>query len=152
VIRLADTKSAGPQLVARNPPARPVLKTLETERRRSEWVVPSVPNPKPPISTAGIESAWRKLTKAAQIEDVRMHDLRHTVGSHAGQTGANAVLVRDLLRHQNLAMIHRSVNRAASSMRTLSGQVGVRISAAMAGAPPDVVTFMTFKSRGCAWL
>jgi integrase len=83
VIRLADTKSAGPQLVARNPPARPVLKTLETERRRSEWVVPSVPNPKPPISKAGIESAWRKLTKAAQIEDVRMHDLRHTVGSHA---------------------------------------------------------------------
>jgi integrase len=69
-----------------------------TERRGSEWVVlPSVSNPKQSISKAGIEAAWRKLAKAAQIEDVRMHDLRHTVGTYAGQTGANAFLVRDLL-------------------------------------------------------
>jgi integrase len=59
--------------------------------------VPSVSIPKQPISKAGIEAAWRKLAKAAQIEDVRTHDLRHTVGTYAGQTGANAFLVRDLL-------------------------------------------------------
>jgi integrase len=45
-----------------------------------------------------------------RIADVRLHDLRHTVGSHAGQSGANAFLVRDLLRHKNLAMTGRYVN------------------------------------------
>lgn len=29
------------------------------------------------------------------LKDVRMHDLRHTVGTYAGQAGANAFLVRD---------------------------------------------------------
>jgi integrase len=77
---------------------------------------------------------------AAQIEDVRMHDLRHTVGTFAGQSGANAFLVRDLLRHKNLAMTGRYVNRADSPVRTLSDQVGERIASAIAGRKPaDVV-------------
>jgi len=104
---------------------------------------PSASNPKQPISKAGIEAAWHKsieaawhkIRKAAQIDDVRMHDLRHTVGTYAGQTGANAFLVRDLLRHKNLAMTGRYVNRADSPVRTLSDQVGERIAAAMAGKP-----------------
>jgi len=111
VITLADTKSGGPQLVTLNAPARQVLKALEAENGASEWVLPSVSNPKQPISKAGIEAAWHKLREAAQIDDVRMHDLRHTVGTYAGQTGANAFLVRDLLRHKNLAMTGRYVNR-----------------------------------------
>jgi integrase len=85
-----------------------VLKALETERARiGMGSCRRVSDPKQPISKAGIEAAWRKLAKAAKIEDVRMHDLRHTVGTYAGQTGANAFLVRDLLRHKNLAMTHR---------------------------------------------
>jgi hypothetical protein len=37
--------------------------------------------------------------------------------------------VRDLLRHKNLAMTGRYVNRADDPVRTLSDQVGERISA-----------------------
>ena len=136
VIKLADTKSGGPQLVTMNGPARQILKALEAEKGASEWVLPSVSNPKQRISKAGIEAAWHKLRGAAQIDDVRMHDLRHTVGTYAGQTGANAFLVRDLLRHKNLAMTGRYVNRADSPLRTLSDQVGERIAAAMAGRKP----------------
>ena len=140
VIKLADTKSGGPQLVTMNAPARQVLKALEAQKGGSEWVLPSVSNPRQPISKDGIEAAWQKIRIAAQIEDVRMHDLRHTVGTYAGQTGANAFLVRDLLRHKNLAMTGRYVNRADSPVRTLSDQVGERIAAAMAGRKPaDVV-------------
>src|SRR5262249_4252927 len=83
VIKLAETKGGGPQLVTMNAPARQVLKALETQRSGSEWVLPSVSNPKQPISKAGIEAAWHKLRSAAQIKDVRMHDLRHTVGTYA---------------------------------------------------------------------
>jgi integrase len=133
MITLPETKSGRPQLVTMNAPARQVLKVLaEATTVRSEWVLPSVSNPKQAISKAGIEAAWHKIRIAAQIEDVRMHDLRHTVGTYAGQTGANAFLVRDLLRHKNLAMTGRYVNRADSPVRTLSDQVGERIAAAMA--------------------
>jgi integrase len=79
------------------------------------------------------------MRSAAQLDDVRLHDLRHTVGTYAAQSGANAFLVRDLLRHKNLAMTGRYVNRADEPVRTLSDQVGERISAAMAGKPAAVV-------------
>ena len=85
------------------------------------------------LSSAGIEKAWGRIRKAAQLDDVRLHDLRHTVGTHADQSGANAFLVRDLLRHQNPSMTGRYVNRADDPVRTLSELVGERIAAAMAG-------------------
>jgi integrase len=134
VITLSETKSGRPQLVTINAPARQVLKTLAAAEK-SEWVLPSVSSAKRPISKAGIEAAWLRIRMVAQIEDVRLHDLRHTVGTYAGQSGANAFLVRDLLRHKNLAMTGRYVNRSDNPVRTLSDQVGERISAAMAGKP-----------------
>ncbi len=137
-ITLAETKSGRPQVVTMNAPARQVLKALNADQT-SEWVLPSISVAKQPISKAGIEAAWQRIRKAAQLEDVRMHDLRHTVGTYAGQSGANAFLVRDLLRHKNLAMTGRYVNRADNPVRTLSDQVGERISAAMAGRKPAEV-------------
>jgi integrase len=133
-IALPETKSGRPQVVTMNAPVRQVLKELESAKA-SEWVLPSVSSVKRPISKAGIEATWHRIRKAAQLEDVRLHDLRHTVGTYAGQSGANAFLVRDLLRHKNLAMTGRYVNRADSPVRTLSDRVGERISAAMEGRP-----------------
>jgi integrase len=138
-IALLETKSGRPQLVTMNAPARQVLKELDAVKS-AEWVLPSVSSIKQPVSKAGIEAAWHKIRSAAKLEDVRLHDLRHTVGTYAGQSGANAFLVRDLLRHKNLAMTGRYVNRADDPVRTLSDQVGERISAAMTGRPrADVV-------------
>ena len=117
-----------------NAAARQVLKELEA-LKTSQWVLPSVSSSRRPLSKAGIEAAWTKLRSAARLDDVRLHDLRHTVGTYAAQTGANAFLIRDLLRHKNLAITGRYVNRADGPVRTLNDQVGERISAAMAGKP-----------------
>ena len=46
-----------------------------------------------------VNKAWRRIRRCAGLEGVRLHDLRHTVGTHAGQNGLNAFMVRDLLRH-----------------------------------------------------
>jgi integrase len=131
-IALEETKSGRPQLVTMNAPARQVLKVLEAAKA-SEWVLPSVSSSIRPLSKASIEAAWHRLRTVAQLNDVRLHDLRHTVGTYAGQSGANAFLVRDLLRHKNLAMTGRYVNRSDDPVRTLSDQVGERIAAGLAG-------------------
>jgi hypothetical protein len=55
------------------------------------------------------------------------------VGTHASQTGANAFAIRDLLRHQDVKMTNRYVNRADAAVRTLSDAVGDRIAAGLAG-------------------
>jgi integrase len=117
-----------------NAPARQVLQELHAVEA-SKWVLPSISNAKQPISKAGIEAAWDRIRTAAQLEDVRLHDLRHTVGTYAGQSSAGAFVVRDLLRHKRLAMTNRYVNRADGPVRMLSDQVGERISAALGGRP-----------------
>jgi integrase len=99
----------------------------------SDWVLPSTSDTKRPLSKAAIEAAWQRIRADAKIEDARLHDLRHTVGTYAGQSGANAFLVRDLLRHQNLSMTSRYVNHADAPIRALSDQVGKRIAAGLAG-------------------
>lgn len=80
-----------------------------------------------------------KLRAAAGLDDVRMHDLRHTVGTYAGQSGANAFLVRDLLRHSNVAMTGRYVNKSDDPVRTLNDLVGERIAAGLEGRRPAEV-------------
>jgi integrase len=144
-ITLVETKSGRPQVVVMNAPARQVLRVLE-QAKASPWVAPSTSDPKRPLSKSAIEAIWQRMRTAAKIEDVRLHDLRHTVGTYAGQSGANAFLVRDLLRHKNLSMTGRYVNRSDDPVRTLSDQVGERIEAGLAGRP--VAQVVTLKRGG----
>lgn len=67
------------------------------------------------------------------LDDARFHDLRHTVGTYAGQAGANAFLVRDALGHKTLAMTGRYVSRDADPLRQLADRVSGRIAAALDG-------------------
>jgi integrase len=141
-IALAQTKAGRSQVVVMNAPARQVLKELlAIIPEATPWVLPSARDAKRPLSKTAIENAWQRIRAAAQLPDVRLHDLRHTVGTYAGQSGANAFLVRDLLRHKDLSMTGRYVNRADDPVRTLSDQVGERIAAGLAGRKSgEVVT------------
>jgi integrase len=130
-IRLAETKAGRPQVVVMNAPARLVLEQLQ---KSSPWVLPSASDASRPLSKSVIENAWQRIRTAAKLADVRLHDLRHTVGTYAGQSNANAFMVRDLLRHKDLAMTGRYVNRADHPVRTLSELVGERIASGLAGA------------------
>jgi len=141
ILTLRDTKAGRAQVVVMNAPARQVLNQLH-RANDSEWVLPSSTDASRPLSKTGIENAWQRIRTAAKLADVRLHDLRHTVGSHAGQSGANAFLVRDLLRHKDLSMTGRYVNRADDPVRTLSETVGRRIAAGLAGRKGgEIVTF-----------
>jgi integrase len=142
IITLPETKAGKPQVVVMNGQAQQVLRSLAAMRANStakledlSWVFPRRNDPNRPLSKDNLEAAWQRLRAAANLPDVRLHDLRHTVGTYAGQSGANAFLVRDLLRHKDLAITGRYVNRADNPVRTLSAQVGERIAAGLAGKP-----------------
>lgn len=103
--------------------------------RTSVWVLTAPLDPKKPLPNSTISHAWGTVRSKAGLEDVHLHDLRHTVGTYAGQTGANAFLVRDKLGHKTLAMTGRYVNRDADPLRELSDKIESRIMGALnAGA------------------
>jgi hypothetical protein len=48
-----------------------------------------------------LSSAWRRIRKAAGLEDLRLHDLRRTVGSWLVQSGESLHLVGQVLNHKD---------------------------------------------------
>jgi integrase len=139
LITLAKTKSGKPQYVVINQPARSVLEEMWPGNTKARFVLPSRDDAARPLSKSAIEQAWQRIRTVAGLEDVHLHDLRHTLGTYAGQTDANAFMVRDLLRHRTLAMTGRYVNRANDPLRALSDQVAKRIEAGLAGNAAKVV-------------
>ncbi|WP_316188936.1 MULTISPECIES: site-specific integrase [unclassified Bradyrhizobium] len=136
VIRLRETKAGKPQLVVISAPARRILQELappNDDASAPRWVLPSRDDPERPLSKAALEQAWQRLRSVAKLDDVRLHDLRHTVGTYAGQAAANAFLVRDLLRHGDLKTTGRYVNRADDPIRALTDQVAKRIEDGLSG-------------------
>jgi integrase len=108
----------------------------------SPWVFPRPADPSRRITKEVLENAWQRVRERAQIEDVRIHDLRHTVGTMASHTGMNAFALRDLLRHASTAMTHRYVNFDHDPVRAGANAVASTINAALEGGEgAEVVPF-----------
>lgn len=96
--------------------------------------------PTEPLSRSTAENAWRRLRKRAQITNGRLQDLRHTAGTFAGHTGANAFIVRDLLGHRTLAMTGRYVHptNVFATADAVSGRMAAALNSG-AAAPAEIV-------------
>ena len=102
VLMLADSKT-GPRKVPLNSQARRILE--RPPRGESPFVFPSLRDPSRPRHPD--LNLWYRVRKEAGIEDVRLHDLRHTVASHAVMNGVPVPVVSRLLGHSNVRMTLR---------------------------------------------
>lgn len=122
-----------------------ILKTI-TPVDKSPWVFPRLNDVDRHVSVEVVENAWQRIRTHAGLPDVRLHDLRHTVGTYAGQAGVNAFLVRDLLRHKTAITTNRYVNKDDDPIRGISNLVGERIQAGLAGSTSSVVIPLKVKN------
>jgi len=96
-------------------------------------VLPRDSDPKRHISREVMEAAWQRLRWCVGIEDVRIHDLRHTIGTYAAQSGVSSFIVRDLLRHRNITTTARYANFDAKPVRQISNTLGDMLTANLEG-------------------
>ncbi len=82
-----------------------------------------------------IDKAWRRVRAAAGIEDVRLHDLRRTVGSWLAQAGNSLHLIGRVLNHSNQSTTAIYARFGEDSVRAALEQHGARIMGA-AGLTP----------------
>ena len=47
------------------------------------------------------KSAWKRILKRANIEDLRIHDLRRTLGSYQAIQGASSIIIGKSLGHKS---------------------------------------------------
>lgn len=128
VLRLHDSKT-GPRLVYLNVQARTVL--ARQPRSGSDFVFPSLDDPLRPRSLE--LSLWRKVKIRAELNDARLHDLRHTVGSHAVMAGAPIPVVSRLLGHRQPRMTLRYAHVGDRETEAAAERVGTSIAAMIGG-------------------
>ena len=127
-LNLVDTKT-GPRQVLLNAPARAILE--RQPRSESAYVFPSPLDPGRPLSSA--LPLWYSVRKRVGIEDVRLHDLRHTFASHAVLQGIPLPVVSRLLGHKRPSMTLRYAHVGDRETEAAAERIGAAIARALDG-------------------
>ena len=123
---LSDSKT-GPRTVPLNRQAQRILD--RQPHTQSAFVFPSPLNPSRPRSPH--LRLWDRVRKEAGIEDVRLHDLRHTMASHAVMNGVPVPVVSRLLGHSNVRMTLRYAHLADRDIEAAAERVAQAMSVIM---------------------
>jgi integrase len=75
-----------------------------------------------------LKSDWKLLTAAAKLENVRVHDLRHTFASHLASSGVPLAVVGKLLGHTQSTTTERYAHLAESPLREATELMGKLVS------------------------
>ena len=78
-----------------------------------------------------LQKPWRRIRAAAKLNDVRIHDLRHSFASVAAGKGMSLPIIGKLLGHTQPATTARYAHLAADPIRAASNLIGTEIAAAM---------------------
>jgi integrase len=113
-IHLADTKAGRSHSVALSAAAVDVLRELPRQLG-SAHVFPGRVAGQPLVNIA---KSWRRIRRRAGLEDVRLHDLRRTVGSWLAAGGASLPLIGKVLNHSNASTTQVYARFAEHSART----------------------------------
>lgn len=95
-----------------------------------------------------LQKPWRRIRSLAGLEDVRIHDLRHSFASMAVGGGMSLPLIGALLGHSQPQTTQRYAHLSADPLKAASDAVGTRIADAMKPSPDmDLVVRLNPKLR-----
>jgi integrase len=128
-------------------PARQLLSEIRAEQGGKRHALPEYVFPSHGESGHIVElkRAWRQLCKAAKIEGLRLHDLRHSFASQLASGGASLPLIGALLGHSNPKTTHRYAHLFDDPQRAAVERVGAILSAA---GKPATTPVLPHRRRG----
>ena len=132
MLALADGKT-GPRTLPLGTQAWSILD--RQPRGESPFVFPS---PRDPARPRGSNLPfWYRVRRDAGLEDVRLHDLRHTMASHAVMNGVPVPVVSRLLGHSNVQMTLRYAHLADRDIEAAAERVGQAVAEIMIDSTPS---------------
>jgi integrase len=128
MLRLPDSKT-GQKPIYLSPPALEVLMAVPRIQGNDYVIV----GHKPGASMVNLQKPWRAIRARAGLDDVRLHDLRHSFASVAAASGLSLPVIGALLGHTQAATTHRYAHLAADPVRQANDRIGGKIAASLAG-------------------
>lgn len=143
-LKLPDTKAGRVHYIPLSPPAVALLREIPRVEGNAFILVGKVAG----AHLVNISKPWGRVRAAAGVEDVRLHDLRRTVGSWLAQAGNSLHLIGRVLNHSNQATTAIYARFGEDSVRAALEQHGARILGAAGLAPTAEVS--TLPTRNAA--
>lgn len=131
-LRLPDSKT-GAKVVPLGAPALEVLAALPHDDEASPFVFPAGRGNGHLI---GLPAVWRKVSKVAKLQGVRIHDLRHGFASVAAADGSSLYIIGKMLGHTQAATTERYSHLDLDPVRAAADRTARKIAAAMASDRP----------------
>jgi integrase len=97
---------------------------LLREMRKESSVGYLFPGRRPGKPLGNLSKVWAELCKNAQLDKVRIHDLRHTYASHLVSSGVPLAVVGKLLGHTQSQTTERYAHLAESPLREATNRFG----------------------------
>lgn len=130
-LRLPDSKT-GAKTVHIGEAAVEVLKEIP-RLRDNPWVIAGK---KPGARLTDLERPWRKVRAMAGLEDVRIHDMRHTFASGALELGEALPMIGRLLGHTQVQTTARYAHLASTPVKEAASKVADSLAMALRSDRP----------------
>ena len=117
-IELPDAKT-GRRVVPLGPEARAVLAALPREDG-NPWVIRGK---LPGSHITDLQHPWRRIRARADLEDVQIHDLRHSYASRALGLRESLTVIGKLLGHTQVQTTARYAHRARDSIQNAAARI-----------------------------
>ncbi|MEQ8299376.1 MAG: tyrosine-type recombinase/integrase [Hyphomonas sp.] len=117
-IYLPDAKT-GPRRVPLSPRAHALLRQIDRLPDNPFVIIGVVPGQ----AITDLQRPWRRIRKEAGIDDVRIHDLRHTFASIAAMAGQSLYTIGKLIGHTQVQSTARYAHLADRTTRKALNEV-----------------------------
>ena len=121
-LRLPDTKT-GAKVVYLGDPAIAVLERID-RRDGNPWVIAGR---KPGSHLTDLQHPWRRIRARAGLDDVRIHDLRHSFASGGLLVGEGLPMIGKLLGHTQVQTTARYAHLANDPVKSAANRIASRI-------------------------
>ena len=128
-LHLPDTKTGG-RAVPLAPSAVRLLQSLPRDDD-NPWVIAGK---KPGSHLTDLQHPWRRIRARAGLEDVRIHDLRHSFASRALALGEGLPMIGKLLGHTQVQTTARYAHLARDTVKASAARIGDSIDGDLATA------------------
>lgn len=127
-VRLADSKT-GPKTLYLSDAAKAVLAGMP-RIDGNPWCLPGRVHGRPLVNP---QKPWRRIRTQAGLDDVRLHDLRHTYAAIAARGGLSLPMIGALLGHSEPQTTQRYAHLVGNPVQAAAEQVGEAIRLALGG-------------------
>ncbi len=129
VLRLREAKT-GPRMVALTAPVKAILDGIDPVPGTDRVIVGRRGGDTPVY----LDDYWRRIRQRADLEGVRLHDLRHSYASRALDLGESLSMIGRLLGHRRIATTARYAHLVRDAEKAAAARVGASLDAHLAAA------------------